>query len=216
MTAVQTLAFTIPGHICSDHRRVVARFGRDRFGHKVPLKFPHSYIKPEYTAFKNKVAIYAHSEAIQNGWVMPPKKTKITMRVHFVIATKMMSKAGKTAPHLVHRPMPDEDNCIKCIKDALQGVLYHNDREVAAYPLAKEWITRAPGTNEWIEVELTVMEDLPGTQLELKTKGGKLCTGLTKSAEETFKDQGCLTAPVLSVVALSSSGAVIPKRSLWS
>jgi len=165
----QRLAFTVPGHICSDHRRVVARFGRDRTGKRVPLKFPRTYIKPEYTAFKNKVALYARMAAQADCWVMPPKKTKITMRVHFVIATKMMSKKGKTPPHLVHRPQFDEDNAIKCLKDSLQGVLYHNDREVAAYPLKKEWITRTVGTDEWIEVELSLKDERPAGQLDLKT-----------------------------------------------
>ena len=91
------------------------------FENMVPKSKQHSggqrgkyrYVKPEYTAWKNEVAIKAKMQAKKAKWKIPPKNELLRMNITAVGASRM-----------------DVDNLAGGIMDALIGVIYEDDRQI--------------------------------------------------------------------------------------
>jgi hypothetical protein len=106
---------------------------------------------------------------------MQPNGATVLAYMLFHIATHQWSKEPlkRTGKHgLVARRVPDEDNAAKCVKDALQGVLWQNDRWCISAPFPNKyplWIERFKGMadDEWVDVECHIINPETG---EILTK----------------------------------------------
>lgn len=75
----------------------------------------HKILKPEARAWFEETRLRARNQAKKQGWEMPPKKVWIKLQMRFFF------------PNHNH---PDPTNCLKVFLDALEGVIYENDKWV--------------------------------------------------------------------------------------
>jgi len=121
------VVFEIPGTPIAQPRHKITARG----------KFAHAYIPKSH-------AIHEHKQAARNAamleWVdpetgrpLPPTDKPVRMCFMFVMP-RPKDKCWKTrpTPRYPHTGKPDTDNLVKGLKDALEGILYHNDSQVYA------------------------------------------------------------------------------------
>lgn len=111
-------------------------------------KFKHD------VAFEGRKAFNAASEVWEDK---PPLETPVAVNMLFVFpATKAMSKKKKGSPREWMANKPDLDNLEKAILDALNKVVYNDDRQVCQ--VFKEKVYGAPSEAPMVRVEI---EPLP-------------------------------------------------------
>lgn len=132
-TAVLTTAIPfrieIPGEPVGQPRqrhRIVNANGRQEVQNYTPKRHP-------VTAYKQAVQLQAAS-----GYVGDPLTVPVKLEAAFVFPRpQRLTWKTKPMPRAPHRNTPDVDNLLKAIKDALTGVLWRDDRQVAAVTASK-------------------------------------------------------------------------------
>lgn len=82
--------------------------------------------------------------------VFPPPDAPLQLVCHFVYATKTKKKWGK---YKVSKP--DLSNLVKLVEDALNGVVYHDDSQIASYGNStKRW-----GEKDSVSFALYILEE---------------------------------------------------------
>ena len=116
------MRFTVPGEPKAK--------GRPRFS----AKSGTVYTPKETTSWENKVGLYAFQAGAR------PVEGAVEVRAQFFYEWPK-SKHRKREPRLAERMAggrDDIDNLAKCLLDGLQGVAFHNDRQVAVLH-AEKW-----------------------------------------------------------------------------
>ena len=92
----------------------------------------------------------------KNATIDPDKPVRIIVKCYFSIP-KSYSKAKKKECVLNHiRPTkkPDADNILKIVCDALNGVAYHDDKQIVEAKVCKFWGT---DEKEYLTIEIEEM-----------------------------------------------------------
>lgn len=122
------IKFTVPGIPQSKlrHRTFVTKSGHQK-----------QYTPQETILYENMVAICCR-EAMQNGTSQSQSAgaVKLAARFYFPVAT---SRARRIVEGQRHTQRPDLDNCIKSIKDGLNGVAWNDDCCVCEVVASKHW-----------------------------------------------------------------------------
>lgn len=119
--------FTIPGKPCGKGRPRFARMG----------KFVKTYTPKETASYENLVKLCylgAHGKAMFPAGV----PLRVNINAHFPIPKSWSKKLRLAAVY--HTGRIDADNIGKLIGDALNGIAYHDDAQVAVLHVAK-WMT---------------------------------------------------------------------------
>lgn len=90
-----------------------------------------TYNPPEYTEFKDTIKALTKIEQKFEG--------AIEMEIVFQFKIpKSWSKTKKSSAYW-HTQKPDADNLAKSIKDALNGLVYHDDSQICVLEVVKIW-----------------------------------------------------------------------------
>ncbi len=141
------VSFTVPGTPVSKlrHRTFVTAGGSQR-----------QYTPPETILYENMVAICCR-EAMKS---MSPEgehgtsqskstgAVRLAARFYFPVAR---TRAGRIAEGDRHTQRPDLDNCLKSIKDGLNGVAWNDDCCVAEITASKHWTHLEPKADITVE-----------------------------------------------------------------
>ncbi len=124
---MKTLTFTVPGDPVPQPRHKITARG----------PFAHAYIPKGHAIHAYRAAIA--KAAIEAG-ATPTDAEPLTLVLvlQFERPKSHWNKSGlkKNAPKL---PRPDVSNCIKGIEDALNGVAWHDDQQVATVIARKQF-----------------------------------------------------------------------------
>lgn len=142
------IKFTVPGTPISKlrHRTFITKGGSQR-----------QYTPPETILYENMVAICcreamnASSKTEGNNGTSKERTTgpvKLSAHFYFPVARTRVARLGENA---VHAQRPDLDNCIKSIKDGLNGVAWNDDCCVVELVASKHWTHEQPRA----EIEVT-------------------------------------------------------------
>lgn len=127
-------SFTVPG--------VPVGKGRPRF-----VKATGRAYTPEKTASYESLIAYAASQAMLGA---EPISAPIGIKVQAVFPIpQSWSKKRKTAAHW-HTSKPDGDNILKAVGDALNGIVWTDDSQVARTTIAKVY-GDVPGLHVFVE-----------------------------------------------------------------
>jgi Holliday junction resolvase RusA-like endonuclease len=96
-------------------------------------KFIRLYDPAKSRTFKQLVAIEAQRQVRECGWKIVPIDVPLTADFEFLFDRPASVSANKRPHHVVK---PDLENLIKGVKDALSGVVYHDDRQIIKYERA--------------------------------------------------------------------------------
>jgi len=112
--------------------------GRPRFNRK----FGTAYT-PARTRRAEGVVEYAAAQAM-NGTPPIAGPVAVTIELAFPIAPSWSRKkrAAAISGELAHVSNPDLDNCLKLICDALNGVAWHDDRQITSIAVRKFYSDR--------------------------------------------------------------------------
>lgn len=116
--------------------------------HPLPAPRPRvtrfgTYNNPKYTAYKKAIGLMAKreiGEQLTGG---------VKMEIVFQFKKPKSWNKKKKAAAYWHTQPPDTDNCIKGIKDALNGIAYKDDAQICDVAAVKIW-----GECDMIMVEL--------------------------------------------------------------
>lgn len=104
-------------------------------------------------AFRDAVALIA-----RQAWRRDPISKGVALRLdlQLVLARpKYMTRKTKPNPRVWHTVTPDADNVCKAVKDALSGIVYHDDSQVAVEQIAK--LYAAGGEQPHTEIRVRVL-----------------------------------------------------------
>ena len=86
-------------------------------------------------AFRDAVAMIA-----RQAWRGDPFAKGVPLRLDLQLVfdrPKYMTRKTKPNPRQWHAVKPDNDNVIKAVKDAMTGIVYHDDNQIAVEQIAK-------------------------------------------------------------------------------
>ena len=110
---------------------------------KRPRRNRNAYFSSqEQRDIKNTIAGLAVESMKGNGFTKAPEGCPLIMEVYaYFEMPKSWSKKKRRAQedNIYHTQTPDGDNIAKLIKDALNGVVYHDDRQVSSLSVSKFW-----------------------------------------------------------------------------
>lgn len=87
------------------------------------------------TANKYKEVIRWHAVG---HWMRPPSQLPIALELQFLFARpKSMVWKKRAMPRTLHTTKPDVDNLCKAVMDALSGIIFEDDRQVAKLVVSK-------------------------------------------------------------------------------
>jgi len=110
----------------------------------------HHYYKndKELKSFENLVRIKAEE------FFKKPLSGPISLSVHFLMPRpKAMMWKRKGTPRVPSSKKPDIDNLIKTVEDALNGVAYNDDGQIAALHVWKDYHSGDEGPKTIIRIE---------------------------------------------------------------
>lgn len=89
-----------------------------------------------FTADRQRGAKDSLSWAIAMGWGKPkiPRETPVSLCVEFVFRAAKKKDIGQLRPR-----RPDIDNLLKLVMDAMQGVVFEDDGQIADVRVMKRW-----------------------------------------------------------------------------
>lgn len=93
-------------------------------------KFVKTYDPAKSVNWKAMVNAEAQRQAREDGFIMYPAGVALSASFEFFF-TRPKSASLKKRPYPAVKP--DLDNLIKGVKDALRGVVYHDDAQIVAY-----------------------------------------------------------------------------------
>lgn len=103
-----------------------------------------TYYAPKYSKFK-AAAPHFVGEALNRAGIGRP------MSGYLSVTLRMIATRPKKS--VLERPLPDVDNYAKAVLDACNGIVWHDDEQIASLAIVKEW---APiGESGRIELHLT-------------------------------------------------------------
>lgn len=171
---VKSIKFKIEGRVASNHRRKQVDFVR-RGKVVVKLDKPISVLDKDYIRFKAAAATFARIAMSQSGFEMIPLGEEFTLRLHFLIGTKALKYEKETGLWRVgRRSRPDVSNMVKCVEDALQGIVFKNDSRCNPVPMLGSdygWITRFEGLDSQEVVDVEVIR----SGINQSKKGNRKC-----------------------------------------
>lgn len=110
---------------------------------KRPRRNRNAYFSSrEQRDIKNAIAGLAVESMTQNDFTKAPMGCPIIMEVfaYFEMPPSWSKKKRRAMQdNIYHTQTPDADNVGKLIKDALNGVVYHDDRQVSCLSVSKFW-----------------------------------------------------------------------------
>ena len=141
------ISFTVPTIPVAQPRqrhRIMQAGGRT-FAHNVtPTTHP-------VNAFKAAVQL-----AAREAYAGPPLDGPVSLHVEFYFPRPGRLRWKKRdMPALLHDTKPDLENCLKSLMDALTGIAFHDDRQVAKVS-AEKWYTDG-GSGPRVKVEVEVV-----------------------------------------------------------
>jgi len=169
----EILTFKVDGKISPNHR---AQWVRNKRTGKMIIHGRKDYQQSQ-ERIKSKVGIIAYDLGLKRQRAGIP----IKVYLHFLLCGRIKVCPRGRRPYIKRRQLPDEDNLVKAMKDALQGILYENDKDVLALPFPERygdrnpWMTVLPGhpdeVKDYTEVGIEVLEptaeEKPQTDLNL-------------------------------------------------
>ena len=134
------IKFTVPGTPVSKlrHRTFITKGGHQK-----------QYTPQETILYENMVAICCREAMNGTNQERAVGGVKLAARFYFGIARTRSRQLGSGDPHTQR---PDLDNCLKSIKDGLNGVAWNDDCCVCEIVASKHW------THEQPRAEITVEE----------------------------------------------------------
>jgi Holliday junction resolvase RusA-like endonuclease len=134
------IKFTVPGIPQSKlrHRTFVTKSGHQK-----------QYTPQETILYENMVAICCREAMNGTSQEKSIGPVRLAARFYFPIAETRRRKTGECDPHAQR---PDLDNCIKSIKDGLNGVAWNDDCCVCEVVASKHW------THQQARAEIEVEE----------------------------------------------------------
>ncbi len=134
------VSFTVPGTPISKlrHRTFITKGGSQR-----------QYTPPETILYENMVAICCREALNGSSQSKAVGAVRLAARFYFPVSK---TRAGKLGEGDRHTQRPDLDNCLKSIKDGLNGVAWNDDCCVAEITASKHW------THLEAKAEITVEE----------------------------------------------------------
>lgn len=132
--------FVIPG----EPPRVTAQQKGERVVHGRVVHYEKSAVK----TVREMYAMYARA-ALPHGW--EPMKGPVRLYVAFRFGTDERRKEGRWKT-----TRPDTDNMAKALKDAMNGIVYADDSQVASEQYDKYWVRRE---SAGIHVRIEEMEE---------------------------------------------------------
>ena len=103
------------------------RFYVKNYGNK---RFVGAYDPKQCKVFKETIAWHAKVAAMQNGLKEP---------IRGAIALSLTFQMGENKKERFHTKRPDIDNLAKSVKDALKGIIYHDDSQIVEAHLFKKY-----------------------------------------------------------------------------
>ena len=127
-TEPETLTFVVPGEPVPQPRARIVTKGKKSWGFTPPEHPIHAY--------RDGIAITAKAA----GATVTEDAVSVTIAATFGRPKSHLNKSGlkKTAPLL---PREDVDNLAKAVLDALTGVAWHDDKQVASLQIVKRYGT---------------------------------------------------------------------------
>jgi Holliday junction resolvase RusA-like endonuclease len=127
---------------------------------------PRAYVHSRHPVHAHRAAVrLAAMQATPAGWT--PLTGAVMLAVNFVLPRPLaLTWKKKPMPRLPHEGKPDLDNLLKAIADAIRGVVYRDDAQVARL-MVQKWI--ASGDEQpHTDVAVMALEDTaehpgPGT-----------------------------------------------------
>lgn len=137
------LTLTIPGEPCAQ--------GRPRFS--THGGFVKAYDPEKSRNYKAYVKMCAIKSMQEQGWTLTEKALSIEIRAFMSIPSSKSKKFKQAAALGVERPTkkPDIDNIFKCVTDALSGIAYKDDKQIAAATVNK-WYAEVPRVEVLIRI----------------------------------------------------------------
>lgn len=133
----------------------VSPCGKDRPRFSLRSGFPRVYTSVKTRRFETIFSDVAHGAMMRAG-LMP---TYDAVRIHIVVyfpvpQSYSKKKRGECIASLI-KPMmkPDIDNVVKAVLDAMNGVVYDDDKQVFELFVSKRYTDRGEG---YVEVEVEV------------------------------------------------------------
>ena len=160
-----TITFTIPGEPEGK--------GRPRF---VRVGNAVRTFTPEKTrAYEDRVRLAYRSAA--HGMRFGDKPVMLTVTAYYATPA---SASRKRQDALIGKPCakkPDADNVLKAIADALNGVAYDDDKQVAVSVVEKRW-------EHYGRVDVAITDCLPASAAAALLRGGEELKRMMKIAKE--------------------------------
>lgn len=127
-------SFTVPG--------VPVGKGRPRF-----VKATGRAYTPEKTASYESLIAYAASQAMRGA---DPISTPVGVKVQAVFPIPASWSQKRKADAHWHTSKPDGDNILKAVGDALNGIVWADDKQIARTSIAKVY-GETPGLHVFVE-----------------------------------------------------------------
>ena len=93
-------------------------------------RFVGVYELKQCKSFKEVIAWHARAVAMQNGLKEATREA---------VALTLVFQLGENKKEKFHTKRPDIDNLAKSVKDALKGIIYHDDSQIVEAHLFKKY-----------------------------------------------------------------------------
>lgn len=123
------ITFTIPGEARGKGRPRFARRGN----------FVKTYTDSKTVSFENLVALFASQAMGARPLIEGPASVRMDIHVGIPASWSKKKRADALAGNLRPTGKPDLDNCAKLTLDALNGVVWRDDKQVAALTVTKQY-----------------------------------------------------------------------------
>ncbi len=107
----------------------------------------HSYTPTHVKNFENRVRLFAHQAGVT------PLDGPVEVHVHAVWPMKGQPLKKSKRPRAWKATRPDLDNVLKAVLDALNGIGYHDDGQVARATIEKLHAAQGEPAETTIEIE---------------------------------------------------------------
>lgn len=123
------ITFIVPGEARGKGRPRFARQG----------KFVRTYTDDRTASFENLVALFASQAMGARPLIEGPASVRMDIHVGIPASWSKKKRAAALAGNLRPTGKPDLDNCAKLVLDAINGVVWRDDKQVAALTITKQY-----------------------------------------------------------------------------
>ena len=127
------ISFTVPGDPIAQPRHKISTQGG----------FAKAYIPKDHPIHAYKQAIQLAAKVAMAG--QAPIEGPVSLRVWFCIARPKSHSKARRADHN-HAQKPDASNMLKGLEDALNGICWADDSQIAEVWVSKRWTETEPRT----------------------------------------------------------------------